>query len=253
MIRLDLSAGRVPFMVAATAGTTNAGMIDPLVACAEIARSSNLWYHVDAAWGGGLIASDKLKERLAGIELADSVTIDAHKWFATTMGCGMLITRWPALLSAAFHVAADFMPSNTAAVDPYVTSMQWSRRFLGLRLFLSLAVAGWSGHGKHVERSVAMAHLLKEQLITCGWGALNEPLVGVLCIIPPKPRAIRLIVQHVLASGRAWISVATTEGREVIRVCVTSGMTTTEDIADLVAALLQAADKTHYQLEQTRG
>src|ERR1700719_3695417 len=134
----DRASGCVPIMIAATAGTTNAGMIDPLIACAEIARSNDLWYHVDAAWGGALIASDRLRNSLAGIERADSVTIDAHKWFATTMGCGMFMTRHAPVLSAAFRVSTGYMPSNIASIDPYVTSAQWSRRFLGLRLFLSL-------------------------------------------------------------------------------------------------------------------
>ena len=91
---------------------------------------------------------------LKGIEQADSITIDAHKWFATTMGCGMFLTRHASVLSSAFQVSTDFMPSNVPNLDPYVTTVQWSRRFLGLRLFLSLAVAGWDGYGKHMERSI---------------------------------------------------------------------------------------------------
>ena len=94
-------------MIAPTAGTTFGGMIDPLAACAEIAREHGAWLHVDAAWGGAALCSPRLRGVLAGIELADSVTIDAHKWFATTMGCGMFITRHPAVLSEAFRVAAD--------------------------------------------------------------------------------------------------------------------------------------------------
>src|SRR5205823_5011045 len=86
-----------------------------------------------------------LRGILAGIELADSVTIDAHKWFATTMGCGMFITRHASVLSSAFQVSVSFMPSNVPGVDPYVTTLQWSRRFLGLRLFLSLAAATFEG------------------------------------------------------------------------------------------------------------
>src|SRR4029077_3096023 len=89
MIEADRAAGMAPVMVAATAGTTNAGVIDPLAPCADIARRFGIWFHADAAWGGALIASDRFRSRLAGIERADSVTIDAHKWFATTMGCGM--------------------------------------------------------------------------------------------------------------------------------------------------------------------
>ncbi|HTZ35901.1 MAG TPA: pyridoxal-dependent decarboxylase, partial [Stellaceae bacterium] len=116
----DRAAGFAPVMVAATAGTTNAGMIDPLPACAAIAWRERLWFHVDAAWGGALIASERRRDALAGIEEADSLTIDAHKWFAATMGCGMFLTRHPKLLAAAFHVAASYMPSHDAGCDPYL-------------------------------------------------------------------------------------------------------------------------------------
>jgi aromatic-L-amino-acid/L-tryptophan decarboxylase len=124
-MRTDTMNGCVPFMIVATAGTTNAGMIDPLERCAEIARGAALWYHVDAAWGGGVIASERLRGMLAGIQLADSVTIDAHKWFATTMGCGMFLTARPGILSDVFNVSASYMPSHAPTVDPYVTTAQW--------------------------------------------------------------------------------------------------------------------------------
>lgn len=234
----DRASGRVPIMIAATAGTTNAGMIDPLQACAELAQSSRLWYHIDAAWGGALIASDRLRNALAGIELADSVTIDGHKWFATTMGCGMFITRHPHVLSSAFQVSTSFMPSNLPSLDPYVTSVQWSRRFLGLRMFLSLAVAGWRGYGEHVERSLELTELLKAQLVRRGWSIANSSPLAVLCINPPQGFTdSRSIVDHVLASGRAWIATAAFEGRDVIRICVTHGETTTDDVIDLVHTL----------------
>src|SRR5205814_8844217 len=108
----DRQQGLVPVLISATAGTTGGGMVDPLAQCAQIAREHGLWCHVDAAWGGAALCSDRLRGFLAGMELADSLTIDAHKWLATTMGCGMFITRHPALLSEAFRVRADFMPSN---------------------------------------------------------------------------------------------------------------------------------------------
>lgn len=240
-IAADLARGCVPVLIVATAGTTNAGMIDPLADCAEIARLSGLWYHVDAAWGGALIASDQLRGMLAGIEQADSLTIDAHKWFATTMGCGMFITRHPEVLSSTFQVSTDYMPSNVPNLDPYVTSIQWSRRFLGLRLFLSLAAAGWSGYGKHVERASELAGFLKERLLSRGWSIANQSLLAVLCVEPPPGHGeVRSIVNRVVASGLAWISAATFEGREIIRACVTNGLTTPDDIDELADAL-QAA------------
>jgi glutamate/tyrosine decarboxylase-like PLP-dependent enzyme len=237
-VRSDLAQGCIPVMVVATAGTTNAGTIDPLLACAEIAQVSGLWYHVDAAWGGALIASDRLRNVLVGMELADSITIDAHKWFATTMGCGMFITRDPQVLSSAFEVSASYMPSNVPNLDPYVTSVQWSRRFLGLRLFLSLAAAGWTGYARHIERSIELIGLLKEKLLARGWTIANDPLLAVLCTEPPPRHGdVRSIVSQVLASGRSWISVAMFEGREVIRACVTHGETTPDDIMELVRVL----------------
>jgi glutamate/tyrosine decarboxylase-like PLP-dependent enzyme len=234
----DRAAGIVPVMIVATAGTTNAGMIDPLAACAKIAQREKVWFHVDAAWGGAVIASDRHRGALAGIETADSLTIDAHKWFAVTMGCGMFFTQRLGVLPAAFHVVTGYMPSHNAGHDPYLNSVQWSRRFLGLRLFLSLAAAGWAGYARHVEHSIELAALLEEKLLARGWRVANASPVGVLCIEPPagspEPKEI---VRRVLASGEAWISTATFEARPVIRACVTHGKTSAADIDILVAAL----------------
>jgi aromatic-L-amino-acid/L-tryptophan decarboxylase len=250
----DVASGNVPVMIAATAGTTNAGMIDPLAACAKLAADHTLWFHVDAAWGGALIASDRLRGALAGIEAADSVTIDAHKWFATTMGCGMLLTRHCETLSATFRVSTGYMPSNIAGVDPYVTSVQWSRRFLGLRLFLSLAAAGWEGYARHVERAVALAGLLGDGLKARGWSVANRPTTAVLCLEPPPGSAsVRDIVTRVLAAGRAWVSVADFEGRPVLRACITHGETAASDVAALTDALEAARGGCERRDEALRG
>jgi glutamate/tyrosine decarboxylase-like PLP-dependent enzyme len=234
----DRERGCVPVMIAATAGTTNAGMIDPLLDCARLARSANVWYHIDAAWGGALIASERLRHVLDGIGQADSITIDAHKWFATTMGCGMFITRHPEVLSSAFQVSTSFMPSNLPQLDPYVTSVQWSRRFLGLRLFLSLGAAGWVGYAQHVEHSIELAAMLRHRLERRGWSIINDSPLAVLCIRPPSRFGkARPIVSRVLAAGHAWVAAAMFEGEEIIRACVTNGESTEHDVDGLVTAL----------------
>ncbi len=238
----DRRAGVRPVMIAATAGTTGAGMIDPLAACAAIAREYGAWYHVDAAWGGAALCAPQLRGLLAGMEQADSVTIDAHKWFATTMGCGTFITRHAHVLSEAFHVSADFMPSTVPSVDPYLNSLQWSRRFMGLRLFLSLAAAGWEGYGAHVRRAVALIDEVRRRLEARGWSARNASRLAVLCVEPPAGAApVREIVRRVLASGRAWIAVTSFEGTEVVRICATHGESSLEDADTLVSALVAAA------------
>jgi glutamate/tyrosine decarboxylase-like PLP-dependent enzyme len=237
-IALDRGQGAVPVMVVATAGTTGAGMIDPLHACADVAQRERLWYHVDAAWGGAALASNRLRSLLDGLERADSFTIDAHKWLATTMGCAVFITRHAHLLSEAFHASTSFMPSNVAGVDPYLNSVQWSRRFLGLRLFLALACAGWDGLGAHVERSVEVIERVKQRLIDLGWTVANDSALAVLDVVPPRELApARDLVRRVVASGQAWVAPTTFEGRDVVRICATHGETSLEDVDTLVAAL----------------
>ncbi|WP_428540656.1 pyridoxal phosphate-dependent decarboxylase family protein [Rhodopila sp.] len=247
-IEQDRLAGRVPVMVAATAGTTNAGMIDPLPACARIARETGLWFHVDAAWSGALIASAARRTLLCGIELADSVTIDAHKWFATTMGCGIFLTSHNDALHRTFRTTTGYMPSTTPA-DPYTSSIQWSRRFAGLRLFLALAAAGWDGYARHVEHTLLLAERLKAQIVNEGWIVLNRSPVGVACMSPGRPCSTRALVERVLASGQAWVSVARFQGRTVVRACITSGLTTAADVAILVDALVDAEKLVHLETQ----
>jgi glutamate/tyrosine decarboxylase-like PLP-dependent enzyme len=237
-VEADRANGCVPVMIAATAGTTGAGMIDPLEACAAAARDHGLWYHADAAWGGALLVCDRLRGTLAGIELADSITVDAHKWLATTMGCGMFLTRHAAVLSEAFDVSTSYMPSHLPMRDPYVTSAQWSRRFMGLRLFLSLAAAGWAGYAQHIERAIALTTYAKGRMTQRGWKIVNDSPLAVLSIVAPREDVpAEAIVERVITSGQAWVSVASYEGNKVIRTCVTNGETAKEDVDALVLAL----------------
>jgi glutamate/tyrosine decarboxylase-like PLP-dependent enzyme len=237
----DRAEGARAVMIAATAGTTGAGMIDPLRRCAQLAREHGAWYHVDAAWGGALLCSPRLRGLLDGMEAADSLTIDAHKWFAATMGCGMFLTRHAQLPAEAFRVTADFMLSSSGTLDPYLTTLQWSRRFMGLRLFLSLAAAGWSGYAVHVERAVALIEELARRLTTLGWMVRNEPRLAVLCVVPPKGSVpVRQIVQQVLGSGIAWVAATHFEGEDTLRVCATHGESSEQDLELLIGALEQA-------------
>jgi glutamate/tyrosine decarboxylase-like PLP-dependent enzyme len=238
----DRAAGAVPVMIVATAGTTGGGMIDPLHACADIAEHNALWLHTDAAWGGAALASKRLRGLLSGVERSDSMTIDAHKWLATTMGCAIFITTQGALLSEAFHASTSFMPSSISGVDPYLNSVQWSRRFLGLRLFLALATAGWEGLGAHVERGVEVIAHIRARLTGMGWTTLNDSPLAVLDVLPPAELGeVRALVRRVVASGRAWVAPTVFEGRDVVRICATNGETSARDVDQLVAVLNERA------------
>ena len=238
-IEEDKAGGDIPVMIAATAGTTNAGMVDPLHACADIAKSHQIWYHVDAAWGGAIIASDRERPVLDGIERADSVTIDAHKWFATTMGAGMFFTAHPKVLSETFRVSTSYMPSNDADVDLYVNTMQWSRRFVGLRLFLALASAGWQGYGQHIEHGIDLIDYLNTEMVKHGWQIANASRMAVSCLIPPAHLgSVEDMAEKIVSGGTHWVSLVKYEGRSVLRACLTNGRTSKADIDGFIAQLV---------------
>ncbi len=238
MIASDIRGGRTPVMVSATAGTTGAGMIDPLHACADVAERYGLWYHVDAAWGGAAVASSKMRGLLDGIERAHSVTIDAHKWLATTMACSMFVVRNGQAPRQAFFADSYFMPPSDHSSDPYLTTVQWSRRFIGLRLFMALSAVGWQGHAEHVERTTELAELLKRSLQERGWEIGNQSRLGVVCAIPPEGfPAVRDLARAVVASGKAWLSVTRLKGRDMLRICPTNGQTSPRDVLTLVDLL----------------
>jgi len=130
------------------------------------------------------------------------------------------------------------MPSSVAGLDPYLNTVQWSRRFLGLRLFLALSAAGWQGLGAHVERAVEVIERIKERLLSAGWSVANDSGLAVLDVVPPAELGeVRALVRRVVASGRAWVAPVNFEGRDVVRICATNGETSSADIEELVAAL----------------
>ena len=246
----DRAAGRSPFMIAATAGTTSAGAVDPLPPLVEIAEREGLWLHVDAAWGGAAALVPELAPLLDGIARADSITFDAHKWLSVPMGAGLYLTRHPDVLERAFRVAAGYMPQDAAGlpvVDPFAHSMQWSRRFIGLKVFLSLAVAGWEGYAEAIRHMTAMGNRLRARLHVSGWRVVNRTPLPLACFVDGRTAAggeathLERIARAVVASGRAWIStVRLAERQAAIRACITNYRTGPADVDALVEALDQA-------------
>jgi glutamate/tyrosine decarboxylase-like PLP-dependent enzyme len=242
--------GFAPFMVVGTAGTTNAGAIDPLPEIAEVASRQNLWFHADAAWGGAAALVPELRPLLAGIERADSITLDAHKWLSVPNGAGVFLTRHPEILGRTFHISAAYVPAKadgTGIVDPYEHSIHWSRRFIGLKIFLSLAVAGWEGYAAALRHMTAMGDELRRELDAAGWDVIAATPLPIACFQDrrsPQGRSasyLEGIARHVVHSGNAWIS--TTRVRNdipVLRACITSYRTELEDLRALVCALEDA-------------
>ncbi|WP_347565527.1 aspartate aminotransferase family protein [Nocardioides sp. IC4_145] len=156
--------GLVPMAVVATAGTTDFGAVDPLPAVAALAEAHGAWLHVDAAYGGGLLASARLRPRLAGIERADSVTVDYHKtWFQPVSSSALLVRDSRHLGHVTWH--ADYLnPKDAAHPNQVDKSLQTTRRFDALKLWLTLRVMGPDAIGDYVEDVVDLATAVGERL-----------------------------------------------------------------------------------------
>jgi glutamate/tyrosine decarboxylase-like PLP-dependent enzyme len=243
----DRRSGFLPFFVAATAGTTNEGIIDPLPQVAEIAERERLWLHVDAAWGGAAVLVPEFRPWVDGIERADSITFDAHKWLQVPMGAGLFLSRHADILDRTFRTTAAYMPREAAGlpvIDPYTQSMQWSRRFIGLKLFLSLAVAGWAGYEAVIRRMVAMGRRLRERLDAAGWDVVNDTPLPLACFVDRRHAQrntaayIDALALAVVNAGRSWISSTRVAGaRPVLRACITNYRTEEKDIVVLIEDL----------------
>jgi glutamate/tyrosine decarboxylase-like PLP-dependent enzyme len=256
-IERDTADGFHPFMVVATAGTTNAGVIDPLLKISEIAKSRKLWFHVDAAWGGGAaLFVPQLKEEFRGIEQADSITYDAHKWMSVPMSAGIYLTSHDDILKKTFTVPAEYMSGETAVPgipDPYAHSLQWSRRFIGLKIFMSLAAAGWKGYETVVRKQIELGDLLRAELRQAGWQVANNTVLPVICFADnsiPQERAVfylKNIARRVVESGEAWISwTYLSSDFPVLRACITNYKTGENDVIYLTQ-LLEKMRETVFQ------
>lgn len=261
-IETDRTDNFAPFFVVATAGTTNGGTIDDLIAVGEIVARENLWFHVDAAWGGAAAFVPELREFLSGIERADSITFDAHKWLSVPMGAGLFLTRHNRILSEACRITTDYMPrdaENFGVNDSFTHSLQWSRRFTGLKVFLSLAVAGWSGYTEAIRHQTAMGDLLRRELEKNDWEIVNQTPLPVVCFRDRKFSGnnegdyLDTVAGKIVSSGEAWISTTLlAKTVPVLRACITNYRTQKNDVEHLAAILCQAREQLAKKIVRTR-
>jgi glutamate/tyrosine decarboxylase-like PLP-dependent enzyme len=239
----DRGNGCLPFMVIGTAGTTAAGVIDPLEEIGRFCQGARLWFHADAAWGGSAIVSPSLGRLLAGIELADSITCDAHKWLSVPMGCGMFFCRHRRRVAEAFRSDVTYMPGRLGGADdtfgtfnPLTHSAQWSRRFIGLKLFMTLAQYGEAGYAKMLEHQTRMGDVLRESLQASGWRIVNSTPLPIVCFTREGLVPAKFCAE--LREGQiAWMSEAQIDGIPVMRASITSFRTVEKDIAWVVSEM----------------
>jgi glutamate/tyrosine decarboxylase-like PLP-dependent enzyme len=251
MIAADREAGLHPFCVVGTAGSVTIGAIDDLAAVADVCARHELWLHVDAAFGGALALSPRLRPRLAGIERADSLAFDLHKWIHVPYDAGCVLVRDGDLHRATFSADRNYLSRferGTGAGDPWFTDFgpELSRGFRALKVWVTLRTHGLDRLGQMVEKNCEQAAWLADRLEgSDGWALAAPTSLNVVCF-RAEPRGggavetdsmNREIAIRVQESGVAVPSTAEIDGRLCIRVAITNHRTRRGDLDALLRKL----------------
>jgi glutamate/tyrosine decarboxylase-like PLP-dependent enzyme len=253
-IRQDLAAGARPFSVIATAGTTNCGTVDELEDLSATCHRHGLWLHVDGAYGAAAIFSDAHRHRVRGIELADSITIDPHKWLAMPFAAGIVLTCHPEVLERAFSVAAPYMPKAEKAKLPDNSriSAQWTRRMNSLKLWITLRVHGRKAYEELIGRQMGLAMDFAEWVrASDSFELVAAPTLPIVAFqwkhgnVSAELRAAihNEMVEEITGDGRRWISETQVNGRSAMRMMVISYLTEERHLRELETALERAAKR----------
>jgi aromatic-L-amino-acid/L-tryptophan decarboxylase len=244
-VEADRQAGLEPLIVAASAGTTSTGAVDPLHALADFCLEQGMWLHVDAAYGGFASLSDRGRRELAGIERADSVTLDPHKWLYQPIECGSVLVRDGRRLREAFTINPDYLADyKSEEVNFADLGVQLTRGARALKIWLSINHLGLDAFRRAVDRAIDLAHLAEQRVRESQALELMSPAsLGIICFrrrfdgVDDEDTMAQLnagLVQGYETSGRGLVSSTRLHGRYAIRLCV---MNHTSGPADIEAAL----------------
>ena len=251
----DKAAGKTPIAVVASAGTVSTGAIDPLREIAGIAKRHGLWFHIDGAYGA--LAAIAERDKFDGLELADSISLDPHKWLYQPLDCGCLLYRSSEAARRAFSHTGDY--ARTLSADPieafafFEESLDLSRRFRALKLWLSLRYHGFAAFRESIARNLAQARRLEDAIG-------REPQLEVLAPVELSAVCFRYkghrmqsdedlnrfnlaLLKRVVERGRIYLSNASLRGQFCLRACIVNHRTTDADIDSVVPEVLAAANE----------
>jgi aromatic-L-amino-acid/L-tryptophan decarboxylase len=229
----DRAAGRRPFAVVANAGTTNTGAIDPLPEIAAVCAANDLWMHVDGAYGAAAALCDRGKALLKGLELADSLSLDPHKWLFQSLECGCVLLRDADILKATYRIMPEYLADvhrNVAEVNPCDYGIQLTRSFRALKLWMSVQYFGLDAFRAAMERGFELAEFAERKLRTMsGWEIVTPAHMGIVTFDHPGAHYEKLH-DAMLAEGFALATSTVLKGRTVLRFCTINPRTTEDDI-----------------------
>ncbi|MEM9361098.1 MAG: aminotransferase class V-fold PLP-dependent enzyme [Bacteroidota bacterium] len=247
-IAKDRLQGYQPFCLLASAGTTNTGTVDPLPALAKICKKEGLWFHIDGAYGAAAILSSKGKKALKGIEKADSLTIDPHKWLFQPYEMGCLLIRNHRHLSHTFTEKPEYLrdiEGNTSEINFYDLGIQLTRRFRALKFYMSIKTFGLGAFRKAVDYNIRLADQLEELLrVSTVWEVIYP---ATLAIINFRYNPIekqytnaeldsinQFISEKVVESRHALLVTTLLNKQVVLRMCLINPRTTFDDVKETI-------------------
>ena len=244
----DRAAGRKPVMIIGNAGTTNTGAVDPLPQIADLARREDLWLHVDGAYGGPAAMTAQGAQDLAGMELADSLVIDPHKWLFQPYDCGVVLVRHPGALERAFAMSPEYLKDVMGGedqVDLFNRSLELSRKTRALKLWLTFKTHGSVKIAAAIQAGMDIAAraqaMVEAQPKT--WELVTAAKLGIVTFARrgagPKDHA-RLVAQ-LTDDGWATLSSTSIQGRSVLRLCTLNPLTSDADLHGTLDRLAQMA------------
>lgn len=244
---VDEAAGRRPFLVVANAGATSTGAIDPIAELAAICRAREVWLHVDAAYGGFAVLSERGRAALDGIELADSITLDPHKWLYQPYECGCLLVRDGRALRHAFEISSDYLRDADATIREVNFAdlgLQLTRTTRAFKLWLSLRTFGLDAFRSSIDRCLDLAELARDRIEASETLELTAPpSLGVVCFrrLPQPDEDDEWLTDGLVAaleqSGVGFISSTRVYGRPALRLCILNHTSAAADVERVLAFL----------------
>jgi aromatic-L-amino-acid decarboxylase len=238
----DRGKGLRPFCVIANAGTTNTGAVDPLNELADLAAKEKLWFHIDGAFGAAAILSERGRALLPGLERADSISLDPHKWLFQSFECGCVLVRDAELLKAAFQIKPDYLRDVHRGLEefnPCDYGVQLTRSFRALKVWLSLQTFGVAAFRRAITRGFELAELAERELrADKGWEILSPAQMATVCFRFGKSDELQTqLVDAMMKDGYALLTSTELRGRACLRLCTINPRTTEEDIIETVKRL----------------
>jgi aromatic-L-amino-acid/L-tryptophan decarboxylase len=242
MISSDKKAGLRPFCIVANAGTTNTGAVDPLPQLADLCAEENIWLHADGAYGAATAICDRGREKLAGLDRVDSLSLDPHKWLFQPFECGCVLVRDAAHLKSAFQLMPEYMRDvhrHTVETNLADYGIQLSRGFRALKVWLSMNTFGLAAFREAVSHGFELAEFAERELRTRrGCEILSPAEMGIVAFRFGNDDALQTkLVEEMLRDGFAFLTSTTLKGRTALRLCTINPRTTEQDIVQTIDRL----------------